>query len=71
MLSIINLPPTPLNQIKLTFSRHEIVQKGVPVPWVWLDLVHAVEVEIGHHIVLCVTSHIDDLHREKTECDVF
>lgn len=47
------------------------MQKGVPVPWFWLDLVHAVKVEIRHHAVLCITSHIDDLHKEKTECDLF
>lgn len=47
------------------------MQKGVPVPWFWLDKVHTVKVEIGHHVVLCITSYIDDLHKEKAGNETF
>lgn len=50
----------------LTLSLHEFVQKVAPVPWFWLELVHAIKVEKGHYIVLCITSHIDNLHKNKS-----
>ena len=47
------------------------MQEEVPVPWFRLHVVHAVKVEIGHCVVLCITSHIDNLRKEKRERDVF
>lgn len=52
------------NYYELTLSLHEPVQKGAPVFRIWLDIVHAVKVEIGHCIVLRITGHIDHLQIE-------
>lgn len=59
------VPPLQWKPFEPTLSLHEIMQKGAPVPWLWLKRVHAAEVVIGHHIVLYVTSHVDYLQKEK------
>ena len=55
------------NYFELTLSLHEFLQKVAPVSWFWPDIVHALRVEIGHCVVLCITGNIDYLQGEKTK----
>lgn len=53
--------------LSLTFSLHESLEETLPAARLWLDLVHAIKVEIGYGTVLGITSHIDYLKPERNE----
>lgn len=50
---------------ELTLSIHKILQKGAPVSWFRLKVVHPIKVKIGHYIVLCIAGDIDNLQSKK------
>lgn len=49
-----------------TVSLHESLEIAVPVSSYRLDIVHAVEVVIRHHVVFCIAGYIDHLPKKQT-----
>lgn len=48
-----------------TFSLHESWKVVVPVSRMWLDPIHAIKVEIRHHVVLCIAGNVDNLQEKR------